>query len=121
MCGIAGAIGRIEPDIIRAVHAASDCQRHRGPDDDGFFQSGENGSDGAIYAFRRLAIIDLTPDGHQPMRDEATGNVIVFNGEIYNFQELRGELESLGDAVRSRSDTEVILKSFARWGVSAIS
>lgn len=121
MCGIAGAIGRIEPDIIRAVHVASDCQKHRGPDDDGFFQSGEAGTNGAMLAFRRLAIIDLSPDGHQPMRDDATGNVIIFNGEIYNFQELRRELESLGESFRSRSDTEVILKAYARWGAQAIS
>lgn len=122
MCGIAGAIGRIEPEIIRAVHVASDCQRHRGPDDDGYWQSSESsGDDGAMLAFRRLAIIDLSPDGHQPMRDDATGNVIIFNGEIYNFQELRRELAALGDSFRSRSDTEVILKAYARWGAGAIS
>ncbi|HVP73098.1 MAG TPA: asparagine synthase (glutamine-hydrolyzing), partial [Phycisphaerales bacterium] len=120
MCGIAGAIGRIEPDIVRAVQAASECQRHRGPDDDGLWQSGDAGSEGAILAFRRLAIIDLSPEGHQPMRDDATGNVIIFNGEIYNFQELRKELAALGDSFRSRSDTEVILKAYARWGPSAI-
>ncbi len=121
MCGIAGAIGRIEPEILSAVQAASNCQKHRGPDDDGFIQSGATGSDGAVLAFRRLAIIDLSADGHQPMTDQASGNVIVFNGEIYNFRELRAELESLGDTFRSRSDTEVILKAYARWGASAIS
>src|SRR5688572_2546321 len=119
MCGIAGAIGRIEPDIVRAVLAASECQRHRGPDDDGFWQSGDAGSEGAILAFRRLAIIDLSPEGHQPMIDAATGNVIIFNGEIYNFQELRKELAALGDSFRSRSDTEVILRAYARWGPGA--
>jgi asparagine synthase (glutamine-hydrolysing) len=121
MCGIAGAIGRIEPDIRRAVQAASDAQRHRGPDDDGAWDSSGDGDDGAMFAFRRLAIIDLSPDAHQPMVDTATGNVIIFNGEIYNFRELRRELEALGDAFRSRSDTEVILKAYARWGVDAIS
>jgi asparagine synthase (glutamine-hydrolysing) len=120
MCGVAGAIGRIEPEVARAVHCASACQKHRGPDDDGYWQSGAAGEEGAMFGFRRLAIIDLSPDGHQPMVDEATGNVIVFNGEIYNFQKLRKELEMLGDTFRSRSDTEVILKAYARWGVQAI-
>lgn len=120
MCGIAGAIGRIEPDILHAVLAASACQQHRGPDDAGNFHSGDVGSDGAIFAFRRLAIIDLSNDGHQPMVDPASGNVIVFNGEIYNFKELRQELESLGASFRSQSDTEVILKAYARWGAAAI-
>jgi asparagine synthase (glutamine-hydrolysing) len=121
MCGIAGAIGRIEPEVIRAVQCASNAQRHRGPDDDGSWQSGEVGADGAMFAFRRLAIIDLSADAHQPMIDGATGNVIIFNGEIYNFQELRRELEALGAIFKSHSDTEVILKAYAQWGVAAIS
>jgi asparagine synthase (glutamine-hydrolysing) len=79
------------------------------------------GEDGAMFAFRRLAIIDLSPEGHQPMTNDVTGDVIVFNGEIYNFQELRRELEALGDQFKSRSDTEVILKAYARWGANAIS
>ena len=120
MCGIAGAIGRIEPDLIRAVAVASEHQRHRGPDDDGTWESGAPGEDGAMFGFRRLAIIDLSPDGHQPMVDAATGNAIVFNGEIYNYRELRRELEGRGVEFVSHSDTEVILKAYACWGEGAI-
>jgi asparagine synthase (glutamine-hydrolysing) len=121
MCGLAGAIGTIEPRLLGAVRAASDAQRHRGPDDQGFWQSAGAGQVGAILGFRRLAIIDLSQDGHQPMRDPETGNVIAFNGEIYNFVELRKELELLGATFRSKSDTEVVLKAYARWGVDTVS
>jgi asparagine synthase (glutamine-hydrolysing) len=120
MCGIAGAIGRIEPELIQAVRDASLAQRHRGPDDEGSWQSGRPGEDGAMLGFRRLAIIDVSRDGHQPMADPETGNVLVFNGEIYNFVELRRELEAEGSVFRSRTDTEVILKAWARWGLDAL-
>ena len=120
MCGIAGAIGSIDAELIQAVQLASAQQRHRGPDDDGTWESGGPGQDGAMFGFRRLAIIDLSPDGHQPMVDTATGNTIVFNGEIYNYLELRRELEGLGAEFVSRSDTEVILKAYASWGEDAI-
>ena len=120
MCGIAGAIGGIDTELTRAVQLASEQQRHRGPDDDGSWESGRSGQAGAMFGFRRLAIIDLSPDGHQPMIDAATGNAIVFNGEIYNYQELRRELEGLGNEFVSRSDTEVILKAYASWGADAI-
>jgi len=121
MCGLAGAIGTIEPRLLAAVRAATDAQRHRGPDDEGCWQSGSAGHVGAILGFRRLAIIDLSQDGHQPMGDPETHNVIAFNGEIYNFVELRKELESLGATFRSKSDTEVVLKAYAKWGVDAVS
>jgi len=65
---------------------------------------------------RRLAILDLSPLGHQPMHDAETGNWIVYNGEIYNFRDVRGELEQAGDVFVSHSDTEVVLKAYARWG-----
>jgi asparagine synthase (glutamine-hydrolysing) len=116
MCGIAGAIGLLSPELIAAVAAASASQRHRGPDDDGSWQSGPTGSAGAAFGFRRLAILDVSGHGHQPMRDPATGNCIVFNGEIYNFLELREELAAGGVRFASRSDTEVILAGYARWG-----
>ncbi|MGK0302819.1 MAG: asparagine synthase (glutamine-hydrolyzing), partial [Planctomycetota bacterium] len=102
MCGVAGAIGGIDSELIRAVQLASEQQRHRGPDDDGTWESGGPGQDGAMFGFRRLAIIDLSPEGHQPMVDAATGNAIVFNGEIYNHLELRSELEGLGAEFVSR-------------------
>src|SRR5207244_2096800 len=93
LCGIAGAVGLLDAKVIEAVARMSRAQAHRGPDDEGAFQSSEAGP-GAAFGFRRLAIIDLSPDGHQPMIDAKTGNVIIFNGEIYNYLELRRELES---------------------------
>jgi len=86
---------------------------HRGPDDVGEWWS----ADGRVgLAQRRLAIIDLSPGGHQPMRAEARDLTIVFNGEIYNFRELRTELEGLGHSFRSQSDTEVLLAAYVEWG-----
>ncbi len=69
---------------------------------------------------RRLAILDLSPLGHQPMRDESTGNWLVHNGEIYNFREIRSRLESEGSRFNSQSDTEVILKAYALWGENCV-
>src|SRR5688572_1671772 len=117
MCGIAGAVGFIDARIRTAVQRMSDAQRHRGPDDEGYWQSIEDErGGGAALAFRRLSIIDLSADGHQPMIDPDTGNVIIFNGEIYNYQLLRQELVREGIAFKSRTDTEVILKLYARQG-----
>ena len=118
MCGVAGAIGAIDDDVERAVRAMTDAQAHRGPDDAGFFRS--PGPEGACFGFRRLAIMDLSPSGHQPMVDEQTGCVIVFNGEIYNFAELRAELAAAGASFRSTGDTEVILRAYARWGAEML-
>lgn len=120
MCGIAGAVGTVHPELVRAVALASARQQHRGPDDAGAWQSGPAGSAGAMFAFRRLAILDLSQDGHQPMVDPRTGNAIVFNGEIYNFQELRTELQRDGAVFTSRGDTEVILRGYARWGAQVL-
>src|SRR5713101_4270848 len=112
MCGIAGAIGAIDGTVVEAVRRMSAAQLHRGPDSDGLWTSGpSHGSGGVVLALRRLAIIDLSEDGRQPMTDPETGNVVVFNGEIYNFRSLREELERCGARFRSRSDTEVILKA----------
>jgi asparagine synthase (glutamine-hydrolysing) len=93
----------------------SAAMAHRGPDDHGAFVDGPLG-----LVHRRLAIIDLSPAGHQPMATEDGRYVISFNGEIFNFQELRSELESLGWRFRSRSDTEVLLKSLAQWDRDAL-
>jgi asparagine synthase (glutamine-hydrolysing) len=92
----------------------SDSLRHRGPDDSGAWVEAETG---VALSFRRLAIIDLSPMGHQPMESTDGNWIIVFNGEIYNFQELRQELEGLGHTYRGRSDTEVMLAAFSEWGV----
>ena len=115
MCGIAGAVGAVDAELVEAVRRADARQSHRGPDAHGFLRDGDVGS-GAVLAHRRLAIIDLSPDANQPMRDDATGIAIVYNGEIYNFAELRRALEVEGVAFRSRSDTEVLLRAWVRWG-----
>ncbi len=119
MCGIAGAIGCIDDRVIEAVGRAHAELRHRGPDAEGTWQDVLEGR-GAALAHRRLAIIDLSADGAQPMHDESSGLSIVFNGEIYNFQSLRSELESCGYRFRTRTDTEVLLKAHAEWGDRAV-
>src|SRR5262249_48225287 len=70
---------------------------------------------------RRLAVLDLSPSAHQPMHDPETGNWIVYNGEIYNFREIRDELEQAGVAFVSKSDTEVVLKAYRAWGQACLS
>ena len=91
---------------------------HRGPDDAGSEIIAFSGVDertlGLVH--RRLAIIDPTDTGHQPMRDSTTGNRISFNGEIYNFRALRWRLQSLGHIFATASDTEVVLTAYAEWG-----
>jgi asparagine synthase (glutamine-hydrolysing) len=96
---------------------------HRGPDDEGFerFPLGREG-DGPVvgFGFRRLAILDLSPLGHQPMVDPETGDALVFNGEIYNFPRIRARLQGLGCRFRSSGDTEVLLRSLSRFGEAAL-
>jgi asparagine synthase (glutamine-hydrolysing) len=113
MCGIAGEVRFGGGVTAPPLEALSEAIRHRGPDDDGLWIE-ERGRCG--FSFRRLSIIDLSPLGHQPMLDPETGNVIVYNGEIYNFQQLRRECEAAGAHFRSRSDTEVILALYRRFG-----
>lgn len=122
MCGIAGAIGAIDAAAVESLRRVSEAQSHRGPDDSGLWSSCANdvAGNGAAFAFRRLAIIDLSPQGRQPMLDPASGNVLVFNGEIYNYRELRGELAREGMEFRSQSDSEVLLKAYGRWGLDAL-
>lgn len=116
MCGIFGIVAReVSPDLLaRAQRSLA----HRGPDDAGSIViepvTGERRQVGLAHT--RLSIIDLSPLGHQPMQDPITGNWIVFNGEIYNFRELRQELETSGNAFQSHSDTEVILAAYRAWG-----
>jgi len=97
------------------------AMRHRGPDGEGFWCSsdriGEDGvTEGVAFGHRRLAIVDLREIANQPMRDAATGNVIVFNGEIYNYRELRAELRERGAVFETDGDTEVLLMAYAEWG-----
>jgi asparagine synthase (glutamine-hydrolysing) len=91
---------------------------HRGPDDLGEWWS-EDGRVGLHH--RRLAVVDLSPLGHQPMRDEARGITLIYNGEIYNYQELRSELSTLGYVFRTQTDTEVLLAAYAIWGDECLS
>jgi len=108
MCGIAGYVGRFEPSLLSQMNRA---QGHRGPDGSGEWHEGEAG-----LAHVRLAILDLSPAGAQPMAD-ATGRVILsFNGEIYNYRELRADLERQGVVFRGGSDTEVLANLLAREG-----
>ncbi len=117
MCGIAGiyryrADAPIDAGVLREMNRR---QRHRGPDDEGLEISGRVG-----LGHTRLSIIDLSPLGHQPMGDEARGCTITYNGEIYNFKELRAWLESRGHRFRSRSDTEVVLRSYLELGPDCV-
>jgi len=119
MCGLAGFLNLAcslpgETLEIIALRMA-DTLRHRGPDDRGVWS---DGATGLALGFRRLAIVDLSPEGHQPMVSASGRFVLAFNGEIYNFQDLRRELEAGGPvSFRGRSDTEVMLGAFERWGV----
>lgn len=117
MCGIAGELSWSGQANRRAVDTMVTGIAHRGPDDHGLWSS-PGGS--CVLGHARLSIIDLSPLGHQPMLDAATGNSIVFNGEIYNFQALRKECEAAGDVFRSHSDTEVILALYRRHGVGCL-
>ena len=118
MCGIAGAIGPLSPKLLAAVQQMSAGLGHRGPDADGFWTS----PDGRVaFGHRRLAIIDLSDDGRQPMTDPETGTVIIFNGEIYNYLQVKDELARLGHRFRTATDTEVILKGYQQWGMGCVS
>ena len=116
MCGIAGYLqfngDAVSPVVLRRMGEAI---AHRGPDGEGVFSDGPCG-----LVHRRLAIIDLSPAGHQPMATENGRYVISYNGEVFNFQELRIELEALGWHFRSRTDSEVVLKAVAQWGTGAL-
>ncbi|MBK9063686.1 MAG: asparagine synthase (glutamine-hydrolyzing) [Acidobacteria bacterium] len=118
MCGIAGSARRLGPVDPGAVRAMRDAMAHRGPDDSGEWFSADRR---VGLGHRRLAIIDLGPGGHQPMVDPGTGAVISFNGEIYNYRELRDELLTLGDRFVTNSDTEVLLAAYRRWGADCLS
>ncbi len=113
MCGIIGIAANQPIDDRTSLAAGREAISHRGPDDAGEWWS-EDGRVG--FGHRRLSIVDLSPLGHQPMRDEIRGLAITFNGEIYNYRQLREELSALGFVFRSHSDTEVLLAAYAVWG-----
>src|ERR1700685_1860210 len=112
MCGICGQFDFVDqepicPDMIRRMATSI---THRGPDDEGYYFSGSLG-----LGFRRLSIIDLG-GGHQPMSDQTRSVWVVFNGEIYNFSELKRQLEDHGHVFQTKSDTEVIIHGYKQWG-----
>ena len=116
MCGIAGFVANLlppaAPDRVRAM---LNTQARRGPDGEGLFQWPQ-----AVFGHRRLAIFDLSQDGRQPMLSEAADTGVVFNGAIYNFLELRRELEAGGHRFRSRTDTEVLVEGYRAWGMDRL-
>ncbi|HEU0134940.1 MAG TPA: asparagine synthetase B, partial [Allosphingosinicella sp.] len=117
MCGIAGLFYVSSPKPVdpKRVRAMTDVLAHRGPDGSGVWTA-----PGVGLGHRRLSIIDLAT-GDQPMRS-ADGNLALsYNGEIYNFREVRAELEAFGHAFRTESDTEVILASWRQWGPDCLS
>jgi len=135
MCGICGEIDFNKGVTVEPIRRMCKVLTHRGPDDEGMvfirgkryfavkndleFSLGENGFDAAL-GHRRLSIIDLSTAGHQPMCNEDESIWIVFNGEIYNFQELREGLEKKGHRFKSKSDTETILHAYESWGVECL-
>jgi asparagine synthase (glutamine-hydrolysing) len=121
MCGIAGIIGRIDEANRAALRRMSAAMVHRGPDGAGEWESApdERGR-GALLAHRRLAILDLSPSGAQPMVDPTTGDVVTFNGEIYDYVELRTRLEAAGHRFPSTGDTAVMLRALATAGEDAL-
>lgn len=115
MCGIAGVLQlNGEPASQTILKRMTDAIAHRGPDGEGHYVDGPLG-----LGHRRLAIIDLSPGGHQPMATPDGRYVISYNGELYNYNELRIELEAQGHRFHTRSDTEVMLKALAHWGTTA--
>jgi asparagine synthase (glutamine-hydrolysing) len=122
MCGICGVISADPQQVEPAVRRMMRAMIHRGPDDEGYEQLPLGGEGGPIagFGFRRLSILDLSPAGHQPMFNQRTGDWLIFNGEIYNFRDLRKDLEASGVSFRSSSDTEVLLQALGTWGEAAL-
>src|SRR5215510_12480148 len=117
MCGFVGMIGLngAQADLGVLGRMAARLQ-HRGPDDEGSYISGSVG-----FGFRRLSILDLSTSAHQPMLSEDGQVVLVFNGEIYNYVELRRELRGLGHKFASHGDSEVLLHAYLEWGRECLS
>src|SRR6516225_10399675 len=116
MCGICGQFNfRDQAPVRRSdIETMTQSMVHRGPDDEGYFIAGPIG-----FGFRRLSIIDLS-GGHQPMSDQEETVWVIFNGEIYNFPELKRELQSHGHVFRTNSDTEVIIHGYKQWGAEVL-
>jgi asparagine synthase (glutamine-hydrolysing) len=116
MCGILGVVGKgAGPQCLQTIHRSLASIAHRGPDGEDVFAA-----EGVAFGHRRLSIIDLTEGGRQPMTDAETGVTITFNGEIFNYVELRKELRSKGYVFHSQSDTEVLLRAYLEWGTACL-
>jgi asparagine synthase (glutamine-hydrolysing) len=117
MCGIAGLVWKdvARPADLAALRRMNHAQHHRGPDDGGEYADGP-----LALGHRRLSILDLSPAGHQPMASADGRLVLTYNGEIYNYAELREELAALGHRFRSGTDTEVLLAAYAQWGADCV-
>src|SRR5690349_11781812 len=110
MCGIAGIVRfNHEPVERRLIQSMTDAMSHRGPDADGFFMD-----DGVAFGHRRLSIIDLSSAANQPFADSSGRYTMVFNGEMYNYEEVKAKLPDY--AFRTTSDTEVLLAAYIKWG-----
>ena len=122
MCGIFGIVARNARIPDGVLERGTQSLAHRGPDDSGTTVLRIVAPDATEIGLgnRRLAILDLSPLAHQPMHDAESGNWIVYNGEIYNFREIRDELLKAGTSLVSHSDTEVVLKAYARWGADCL-
>jgi asparagine synthase (glutamine-hydrolysing) len=117
MCGICGKLSFINTPVSASeIQKMMDRIHHRGPDDDGIYLKNNIG-----FGFKRLSIIDLSMAGHQPMQDSSERYTIVFNGEIYNYIELRDQLKVKGYTFRSNTDTEVLLTAYIEWGIECLS
>jgi len=116
MCGITGIYNiNKKPIDLPVLEKMTDVIAHRGPDGEGFWNEGNMG-----FGHRRLAILDLSTRGHQPMMSFDKRYILVYNGEIYNFREIRVELEQYGYVFRSQTDTEVLLNAWHKWNIEAI-
>src|SRR5690348_8091240 len=117
MCGITGILlapTAADPRRLAAIKSIAATLHHRGPDGEGIWTDRDAG---IALGHRRLAIVDLSEAGHQPMTSHGGRLVMTFNGEIYNFADLRRELETVGYRFRGHSDTEVMLAAFERFGI----
>src|SRR5690349_1108286 len=109
MCGIVGIIRN--ENNRNSIKQALERMKHRGPDDRGFWDDGK-----CFFGHLRLAILDLSPKGHQPMLSHDGRYVMIYNGEVYNFHDVRTKLEKAGERFESNGDTEVIIEAYKRWG-----
>src|SRR5688500_6233040 len=119
MCGIFGILKTsglsLQQEDIALTEKANKCIERRGPDDEGFWSDSQ-----VAFSFRRLSILDLSEAGHQPMLSACGNYALIFNGELYNYQDLKKELQEKGHQFRSRTDSEVVLHALMEWGENAL-